>query len=197
MANKYNGQSTIEDYWVNHGYTTDLRFASNAVQAVSGKPPADTAYRGGLVKAFPSNQNAAVTFNAQMHHGYDASKDIDFHIHYVLSQSGAGAGAENIKFDFTYSWADINGTFPTETTVSITHDVQNQVADMHYLLDIADVLVANRGAGMPAGGVSSMLICSLERDVSVANDYAGDVYFIEGDFHWIGNAPGSREEYIK
>jgi len=192
----HKGWPATESLQMNRGYWDDLRFPVSAVQSVSGKPPTETAYKGGLVLAFPSNTNTAITFNAQMPHGYDDNFDLGIHLHIVPPTSGAGAGAENVKFDFTYSWADIGATFPAETTLTATRDVQNDTADDHILMDLGDVLSSNRVTNGSAG-VSSMLICSLERDVSVANDYASSVYLIEADFHYRFNAPGSKEEYIK
>jgi len=197
MVRRHNGYSEIERYYKRVGYWDDLRFPVSAVRTVSGKPPTDQTYKGGLVLAFLSNTNTAVTFNAQMPHGYMTNLDLEFHLHIVLPAAGSGGGAENVKFDMTYSWADINGVFPAETTLTATRDVQNDAADTHILMDLGTVLVSNRAAGTPAGGVSSMLICSLERDVSVANDYASSVYLVEADFHYNFNAPGSRDEYIK
>ena len=193
----HKGYSTIEALQQHRGYWDDLRFPATAVRGVLGKPPTETVYRGGIVLAFSSSSDNTVAFNAQMPHGYMTDVGIDFHIHYALPTSGGGAGAENIKWDLTYAWADINGAIPTETTLSATVDVQNQLAGYHYLFDIGEVLTANRGVAMPLGGVSSMLICSLTRDVGVANDYSGNAYFMEGDFHYRFDAPGSREEYLK
>ena len=94
----------------------------------------------------------------------------------------------------TYSWADINGAFPAETTITATRDVQNDSADTHILLDIGDVLASNK---VGTDDVSSMIICSLERDTSVADNYDDSVYLLEADFHYQIDAPGSREEFTK
>lgn len=192
----HKGWSTIEALHQHQGYWDDLRFPISSVRGVIGKPPTETAYRGGLVLAFSSSSDNAIAFNAQMPHGYDELSEPELHIHFTLPTAGAGAGAENIKFDLTYSWADIGAAWPTETTLSATLDVQNMAADTHYLMDIGTLLISNRAIN-GGTGVSSMIICSLTRDVSVANDYASSVYMAETDFHLLSNAPGSREEYLK
>jgi len=197
MGSKYKGYKTIEEYWEKNGYWDDLRFPMASVRKVTGKEPIETAYKGGLVYAFSTSSDNSVAFNAQMPHGYNSDLDVEFHIHYALPVSGAGGGAENIKFDLTYSWADLDGLLPAETTLSATNDAQNEVADTHTLFSLGDLLITNRGAGTPVGGTSSMIICSLTRDVSVANDYANVVYLLEADFHYRFDAPGSREIIIK
>jgi len=62
--------------------------------------------------------------------------------------------------------------------------------DDHILTDIVNI----SGTGKK---ISSMLICSLTRDVGVANDYADDAYFLEADFHYEINTVGSRLEMEK
>ena len=174
----------------------DLRFPAERTKKITGKEPKETAYKGGQILEFETTNNQAVAFNAQMPHAILIGSDLEFHIHYVLETNGAGAGAENIKFDFTYSWAYIGGDLPAETTITATLDVQNLVADKHYLLDIGTVLEANAGVGA-SQGVSSMLICSLARDNTVADDYGDSVYFLEADFHIQLDSDGSRQEYVK
>jgi len=45
--------------------------------------------------------------------------------------------------------------------------------------------------------VSEMIICSLTRDVSVANNYDDEVYLLEADFHYQADQIGSFLEYSK
>jgi len=193
----HKGYGTSEALEQHLGYWDDIRFPSSAVRLSGSQPPTAVAYKGGLVLSFSSVSDKTIYFNAQMPHGYETSDDLDFHLHYVLPSAGGAGGAENMKFDMTYAWADINGAIPAETTLTATMDVQNQAADTHYLFDMGAVLTSNRGAATPAGGVSSMLICSLTRDVSVASDYSSNIYLMESDFHYRFNSPGSREEYLK
>ena len=77
-------------------------------------------------------------------------------------------------------------------TLSLSHtrDVQNDSADDHVLTDIADLT----GTGMK---ISSILLCSLKRDVGVANDYGSDAYLLESDFHFEMDTIGSRQEMTK
>jgi len=170
----------------------DLRTPVNSSVKVAGKQPTETVYRGGIVYEFSKVTDNQVAFNVQLPHSYKLGTDIEFHIHYAIPTSGAGAGAENIKWDFTHAWSDIGDSIPSETTVNTTLDMQNQSADTHYLGEIAGTI---DGSGI--GGVSSMLICGLTRDVSVADNYNDVVYLLELDFHYQINTIGSRQEASK
>jgi len=170
----------------------DLRFPVGSVRGGGAFDTTPTAYKGGIVEAFSTGpNNESIQWIAQLPHATKLNPTLEFHMHYVLPAAGAGAGVENIKFDFTYSWADINDSFPAETSESETLDVQSLSADTHYLLDW-DIDMTGAGSD-----VSSILICSLTRDVGVANDYASSVYFLEADFHIPLDTFRSREEYVK
>ena len=166
----------------------DLRFPASA-QDKSGSPTL-VSYKSGQVLTLASNVNQGIFFNAQLPHGYMFGGDLDLHVHYVLPTAGAGAGVENVKFDATVCVADINGTFGTPQNLTVTVDVQNLAADTHYLVDLGSITNS-------IAGVSAMMIRSLERDVSVANDYSSSVYLLEADFHYEIDSLGSREEYVK
>lgn len=190
MSNKFKvGIDPIDIMWDDH------RFPTEALRLSGVTPPTATTYKGGTVLAFADNRDEKVTFNCQLPHGWKMS-DLDAHCHIVLPTAGGGGGVENVKFDLTYSWAYIGYDFPAETTITATRDVQNDGADTHILMDIGDILESN-AAGTATEGVSSMLICSFERDTSVTNDYTDDIYLIEIDFHIQFDALGSRLEASK
>jgi hypothetical protein len=170
----------------------DLRTPINSVKLDSVKPPTETPYKGGQVLSFASNTNNKIYFNVQLPHNYKLGSNLEFHIHIVLPVAGAGIAVENIKFIFTYSWAKMGMVFPVESSLSATRDVQNDNADEHILMEIEKEI---DGSGIDS--VSSMLICSLERDTAVANDYASVVYLLEVDFHYQIDTMGSRQETVK
>lgn len=165
----------------------DLRFPVGSVRAAGTYPPTETAYRGSYILAFDSGpNNESIQFTAQLPHNYKEGTDIVFHIHWTIPNPGAGGGAENVKWDFTYSWANIGSLFPAQSSATITVDVQNDVAADHMVDDV----VTMSGTGKT---ISSMILCSLTRDVSVANDYGGSAYFLEADFHYQIDTIGSRQ----
>jgi len=165
----------------------DLRFPAGSVKGAGAFPPTDTAYKGGIVPAFSTGpNNESIQFVAQLPHTYKQGTDIVFHLHWTIPVSGAGGGAENVKWDFTYSWANVGSAFPAQSSATITVDVQADVLDDHMI----DNIVTISGTGK---NISSMIVCSLTRDVGVANDYANDAYFLEADFHFQIDTLGSRQ----
>lgn len=169
----------------------DMRTPANEARAVAGQEATFVSYKSGVVLSFSTSSDNAIAFNAQLPHTYKEGSDIEFHIHYALPTAGAGAGVENIKWDFTYSWSNIDDAIPDATTVNKTFDVQAKSANTHYLGEIAGTI---SGTGKK---VSSMLICSLMRDISVSDDYADVVYIMEVDFHFQVNTLGSSTETAK
>ena len=168
----------------------DLRTPAYGVKKVLGKEPTDQAYKGGVVQSFVSGADNAVAFTVQLPHSYKEESDLCFHLHVIIPTAGAGGAAENVKFDFTYSWANIDGVFPAETPVSVTTDVKDIAADTHFIIEFPHF----DGTGKT---ISSVLICSLTRDTGVANNYADDIYLSELDFHFEKDSNGSRWEWIK
>jgi hypothetical protein len=169
----------------------DIRNPVTAIRLAGAQPPTETSYRGGIVYAFPSNANKTLYFNVQLPHKYEEGQDIEFHIHYALPVAGAGGGAENVKWEVTYAWSNIDGAIPVETTTTQTIDVQSQSANTHYRGQIISAITGT------SKNISSMLICSLTRDTTVANDYASSVYLMEVDFHVPMNTIGSRQPGTK
>jgi len=147
-------------------------------------------YKGGKVLGFDKAQNNEITFIAQITHKYKVNEDIEFHIHLAYPDGNSG----NTRWTLTYSWANITGQFPTETSVSATIASPAEI-DNHQVAEIAATISA---AGADQGGISSVLICSLTRDGSDAADtYDNDVYMVALDFHVPLNTIGSRQEASK
>lgn len=168
----------------------DLRFPVNSVILPAANAPTKTAYKGSIVLAFSSASDNKITFAAQMPHSWKEGSDIYPHVHFVVPTAGAGGGAENLKLDLTYSWANKDAAYPGETTQSITNDIQNLAADTHTIHAFTQL----SGTGKT---LSSILLCSLNRDISVANDYADNMYLLEVDIHYEQDTIGSRQELVK
>ena len=155
-------------------YTEDLRTTASSIRLPTGNPPTSTAYQGGEVLAFPTNADAKIYFEFQMPHARQDDSDINIHLHYALSEDGASP--DSVKWVLTYTWANIDGTIAAPTTVNYTMDVDGEIDSTHYL----DYMITITGTGKT---YSSVLICSLMRDVS-EDAYAGSVYLIELDAHY-------------
>jgi hypothetical protein len=170
----------------------DLRVPVSAVRLSGSQPPTSTLYKGGEVLAFPHNSEKTLYFTAQLPHGYDEGENIEFHTHYAIETAGAdGETAENLKWIFTHSWSNISAEIPDASTVPVTIDLKAAAAETHYRGQVAATI---SGTGK---NISSILICSLTRDISVANNYAANVYLISLDFHVPINTLGSASPGVK
>jgi len=171
---EFNGTATVwKDQQVTIGQT---KFAGVS-------DPTWIAYKGGRVLAFAKAADNILYFTVQLQHDYKANSNLEFHIHTVHPDTGAG----NSIWHFTHSWADIGSDFPAETTVNKT--IASPVdADKHQLNSFSSTI---SGAG---AGVSSFLLCSLQREGTDGADTYDDVIYVVGiDFHYEVDTVGSRQ----
>lgn len=170
----------------------DVRTPISTVRLSGSQPPTTTLYKGGEVLAFPHTAAKTIYFNVQLPHSYKEAGNLEFHIHYAIETSGAnGVNPENVKWDFTYSWSNMTAAIPDATSDSATIDVKALTSATHYR---GQIVASIDGTGK---NISSMLICSLTRDVAVANNYAANVYLMEVDFHYPIDTLGSRQAGVK
>jgi len=128
-----------------------------------------------------------IRFNAQISHKYAEGEDIEFHIHIGNNSSTSGP----VVFKFTYEWASLEGTFPSAASVSKTITIDG--TDGKH--QIEEIIAAITGTGK---GISSILLCTLERDAGNAADtFSESVYVIGIDFHIPCNTVGSRQSGTK
>lgn len=168
-------------------YYDDLRISLSTTKAPASSTPTWTAYKGSEVPAFSASATNVLYFTAQLPHSYKEGSNIDFHIHVAYPDNTAG----NSRWTFTYSWINIDGTFPTATSTSITLAAP-AVLDKHVLHDIA---LNISGAGKL---ISSILLCSVSRIGGDAEDtYANVIYGLSADFHYEVDGLGSRTETAK
>ena len=163
----------------------DLRSPANSIRLGGSSPATSVAYRGGEVISFAKNVNQYVYVDSQMPHSWEEGTDIVAHIHWTIPVSGLnGVNSENVKWDITYSWANMDAAFPVASSSSITVNVKAVSSDVHLLT-----------SWTPFSGVgkiqSSMLIISIKRDTSVADNYDNAVYLTEFDIHFRQNRIGS------
>lgn len=176
---EFNGEATVWD---------DLQINISSARLPPSGAPSWVSFKGSKVLAFDPAQDNIIYFTAQISHSYAEGEDIEFHVH--LSYPDANTG--NSIWNFTYSWANMGTAYPTETTVSAVSIASPAIASQHQYAEIIDPI---SGTGKQ---LSSMLLCSLEREGTHASDtYASDVYLLAADFHYPKNTVGSRTELSK
>jgi hypothetical protein len=163
----------------------DLRSPASAIRLGGASPATTVTYRDGEVLSFAKNVNQYIYIESQIPHSYEEGTDIIAHIHWTIPVSGLnGVNAENVKWDITYSWANIDSGFPVSTPLTFTKDVKAVSAGTHMMSSWATI----SGAGKTA---SSMLVISIKRDTAVANNYNDAAYLTEFDIHFRQNRLGS------
>ena len=178
---EFNGNATVFD---------DLQVPISTIRLGGASPADEVAYKDGIVLSFDNAVDEFIYFTAQLPHSYKEGSNLVPHIHWTPKVNGSGGGAENVKWDLTYSWSNKNGTIPASSSATITIDVQNDSVDDHLKDNIATL----SGSGKE---ISSLLICSLKRDTAVANNYADEAYLIGLDFHFEKDTVGSRQILTK
>lgn len=175
----FNGNATVWD---------DLQVNISSVRLPASGAPVWTAYKGGYVLSFSKSADNKIYFTAQIPHSYKEGSDIEFHLHLAYPNAGTG----DIRWNFTYSWANMGSDFPAETTVTTDIASPND-ADNHQYAEIAASI---SGTGKT---ISSVLLCSLEREGTdaVNDDYDDVVYLVALDFHFEKDTVGSRQEAVK
>lgn len=170
----------------------DLRFPPSAVRINPGiaKPADFVNYKTGAAIDFTEGNDSEIQITAQLPHAWKQGSDIEFHLHWATPSDATGV----VRFDFSYTWVNINGDITGATGISgettLAAGADTTVADYHRYLDIGDMT----GEGKT---LSSMIIGTLARDTGVADNMAESVYLLEADFHYIKDTNGSREELVK
>lgn len=168
----------------------DLRVPIERTKKIATKEPVDVVYKGGIVSSFQHTADQGITFNAQMSHKWKEGSDIFFHLHYVLPVTVNSGSAQNVKWNFSYSWTNINEPYPEPTIAEEILDVRDGIIDVNKIFSFSALDATDKK-------ISSQLICSLTRDTTVVDNYAGNVYLTEVDFHYQVDGMGSEAEYIK
>ena len=141
---------------------------------------------------FENNRDDVMSFTVQLPHTYKEGTNIFPHIHWVPTTSGTG----NVEWQFEYSWANFNSTFPALTTLTSVGSAGG-TALAHKITAFSD---GGPGEGIDGTGktISSILLCRIRRDAGQGNDtYSADVGALYFDIHIEVNTMGSRSEYSK
>lgn len=169
----------------------DIRVKANAVRTgASGAPDwVEFPASSGLY----TYQFAGVTtveqvfFNIQLPHGYSPGTDLECHVHYCSTDN---AGTGYVKFSLDYVASSIDSVFDASpTTISGTDAIDVGDIRKHRVCELGVV----DGTGLIE---SAMLICRLYRDpTDVEDTFAYDAAFLEADFHYQIEKPGTNDEY--
>ncbi len=170
----------------------DLRTPVTQLRVPSVKAPTWTAYRGSQVLAFSDQAVAGneeeVYLAIQMAHEYKEGTDLYIHPHFVYSANQTNT---SVRWGLSYTWADLDVKFPTETTIYATSLLTNDDADIHRFTSFASI----NGAGKT---ISSILLLKFFRNSSHASDnYTDDVYLLDVDAHYLIDASGSSQQWGK
>lgn len=167
----------------------DLRTPAGGLRLPATNPPQEVAYQGSIVLAFEDEavNEDIIYFMVQLPHNWKEGTNIHPHVHWTPEDNAGG----NVRWTFTYSWANVDGTFPAQTSDTITA-AAGTTADKHLKSEFTTIV----GTGKT---ISSMLICSLKRNSSDAGDtYTGkDARLLEFDFHYEIDSFGSFSELVK
>lgn len=159
------------------------------IKAPASSSPTWTAYKGSEVPAFSASATNQLFFQAQMPHGWKEGSDIELHLHVGYPNANTG----NSRWQFTYSWANIDGTFGTETTILTTIAAPGVGGtDLHKIAELAATISATGKT------ISSVMLCSLARlGADGADTYGSVIYGLSLDFHYQKDALGSRTATAK
>lgn len=165
----------------------DLRFPASGGKLPASSSPTWTTWNTDF-QLLGFDTGEYIFFFVQLPHRWKTGTKISPHLHIVAETAGAGAGAENMKWELTYTWANINNAYGAGVTINGGDvDLQDTQADRHFIYEFPFI----EGEGK---GLSSMLVCKLER-VSTSNNYSDLIFLLEFDIHILQTEDGSEEEY--
>ena len=137
------------------------------------------------------------SFTVQLPHTYKEGQDIKAHLHWTPGARGNEENGKTVGWKIDYSWANIDGTFPTMTTLDLS-DACDGVDHSHLMTP--EVTIDGHTA---AKTVSSMLICNIKRtdtgtdDTWVSTTSGQLPMLLEIDFHFPIDTLGSRQSLVK
>lgn len=169
----------------------DLRFPASAVRQNPATVKPDFADWRGTIKTFlfDGAANEEVHLNAQLPHGFKYGTEIEFHVHWAPMI--APTNGQTVIWNLEYTLAELSTVFPVTASAGPgTHTFASNSQFEHILTEVGSIDTSAWDS------VSGMLSCRLYRD-AVVDSYASEVAFLEADFHYQLDRPGSRQEYIK
>ena len=179
------------------GLWNDLRVPLSATNQGPVKAPTFTQWRddgagstGLFGYSFSASSEEEVFFDAQLPHQYVEGTRIGPHCHFspVINPTDG----QTVRLGLEYSWSNVNGVFPTTTTIYAEVTFASNVA-YEQLIGGFDPDIDE-----PTMKVSAMIGGRLFRDATHPNDtFTGEVVIHEIDFHYLAESLGSTNEFSK
>jgi len=172
----------------------DLRVASQSfkVRAAINEPDFEKVIDNGSGSTgvfgyhFAPNVEQEIFFDVQFPHAWKEGSDVKPHVHWMPTTTNAG----NVVFQLEFTRADVNDVFGNTSIITVT-DAADGTALKHQIASFSDV-------DMDGYLLSNMWMCRLSRLGGDAGDtYPDDVVITEFDIHFLINAFGSRQEFVK
>jgi hypothetical protein len=168
----------------------DIRVPASTASRLGNSDPDYEVFKNGVYAyAFADNVDQELMFSVQVPHNWKLQTNLNPHVHWSPPTTGTGT----VTWKIEYTIADINGTFGSTNTLTCK-DAGDGTAYKHQIIDCGDI---NMSAYADSGDVSIMLICRIYRDVDDADDFVGDAFLLETDFHYEIDTIGSRNELSK
>lgn len=164
----------------------DTQQSAIALKDAGANIPALTQY-GTSAMYFPLYEiDDAQYFSLQLPHGYKQGSAITLHVHWFGSTTDA---TNAVRWEVTYQWVNIGGTFSTSAATPVT-------ADDTATAGVSKVKSFTASTGT-AKEISSHICGRIRRITNGATDYAGDTYLVFLDAHFQRDTIGSRKESSK
>lgn len=135
-------------------------------------------------------KNDIASFTVQLPHNYAEGQDLKAHVHWTPGARGNEENGATVGWKIDYSWANIEGNFPTMSTADVS-DACDGTDHKHQMTP--EVTITGTGKSS-----SSMLLCNIKRtatgtDDTWASTTSGQLPMIlEIDFHYPISSLGSR-----
>lgn len=174
----------------------DTMVAPTTVRSGVIAPTLATGFRGNAdfqMLNFVNNQADEVQFVVQLPHNMAYNSEISPHC-YIVPTVNVANGAYAVRFALDYFWANINEQFPASPTPYLMTS--------NFTVDNNDHIWKHLIVGNPTNitmdkTLSSILVCRLYRDNTVANNYPHPVALLGFDIHYQIDSLGSEQEYVK
>jgi len=125
----------------------------------------------------------------QSRHAAKLNAACEFHIHFCTPTDGTG---DRFRFQSDIIACPVNGTWAVVAGSPFTAEetMAGDYSDTQRYFELATIPAVN-------SSVSTLYQMKIERIAATANEYAGEVYLIFTDMHFLLDSVGSEQEFVK